>query len=95
MDTGVRLALSNQGAFGESEHAKNRGLWVREGVFTSKLSKNRSLWVTKLQTFSQIAATGEKFANSVFRNGRGLWVIFFRNGRGLWVKNSIKIGVFG
>ena len=26
MDTGVRLALSNQGAFGESEHAKNRGL---------------------------------------------------------------------
>lgn len=39
MDTGVRLALSNPGAFGDSEHAKNKGLWVR-GVFTSKFTKN-------------------------------------------------------
>ena len=46
MDMGVRLAPSNQGAFGDRECVKNRGLWVREcqiahkkGYFGDKFAK--------------------------------------------------------
>ena len=71
MDMGVRLALSNPGAFGESEGEQSRGHWVR----ASQNAQNRGSLGEHFEKLSKMKASlGEKFPKS-----RGHWVRVVKN----------------